>query len=103
MLVPQLELGDLQLRRYEPVDYSVVVARSDIVAVAYQIQEPVIEYREGDDGVLLTGIAGLFGASQRMGVLYLEIPKGVSPHPDSEIMLHFNALRYALNHCLNLR
>ncbi len=103
MLVPQLRISETHLRKPDSIDYSVAAADSDIVAVAYQINEPVVEYREDSDGALFSGVAGLFGVSQRVGVLYLEIPECISPHPDNRIMLNFNALRFALNDCLSLR
>ncbi|MCB0311036.1 MAG: HDOD domain-containing protein, partial [Bdellovibrionales bacterium] len=102
LLVPQVEVGEMKLRTAEPIDYSVVRSNSDMVAIAYQSSEPVLAYRKSKDGSTLTAIAGMIGSSQRIGVMYLEIPSAVTNDPKSTEMIHFKALCHALNDCLIL-
>ena len=103
MLIPQLPFGELRLREPEGVDYSVVLSNGDLVSVAFQDLEPVVEYKTTKTGRLYTAIAGMFGGEQRVGVLYLEIPELVSDFVRDEQVLHFQALRHALVDSLRLR
>jgi len=98
--VPQLEFGRMQIRKLCDVDYSISESESDIVAVAYRSIEPVVAYGMNDEGELISMIAGLFGSSQRAGVLYLEVPGLVSDEPIE--VTHFRAVQHALNDCLQL-
>lgn len=102
VLIPQMEFGDVKLRSIAYVDYSIVQSNSDMVAVAYQGGEPVIEYKMGKDARVYTAISGVFGAAQRFGVLYIEIPDSIAGYIQDERVLHFQALRYALNDVLRL-
>lgn len=98
--IPQVELGQLTIRSCEAVDYSIAASNSDSVSVAYQSSEPVIGYSISNSGELYSVLSGVIGVSQRVGVLYLEIPGLVSDRP-KEVM-HFNAMRFAINDCLGL-
>lgn len=102
ILVPQLEIGKATLRQIEPVDYSIVGSNADLLAVAYQSDAPVLEYRKNKKAQICTAVAGIFGKSQRVGVLYLEALGDLSNHHEAQHMQHFKALACALNDCLNL-
>jgi len=102
ILIPQMDFGDLVLRELKYVDYSLVRSDSDMVAVAFQSVEPVIEYKMSKEGKVYTAIAGMFGQSQRVGVVYIEIPDNVTHNVGDERMVHFQAIRHALNDCLRL-
>jgi hypothetical protein len=99
-LTPQMQLGELVMRRFLPVEYSLAEASNDLVSVAFRTTEPVIAYGVNDDGELTSMIAGLFGCSQRYGVFYLESPGVISDEPQQKY--HFKALQHALNDSLNL-
>lgn len=103
MLIPQLPFGELTLREPVGVDYSVVLSSGDLISLAFQDLEPVVEYKKSQNGQLCTAIAGMFGGDQRVGVLYLEIPELVSDFVRDEQVLHFQVLRYALVDCLRLK
>ncbi len=100
MMMPQLVLGPMHLRQRKPVDYSVVASGSDLVSVAYQSSEPVIEYGKGSGESLVTGIAGIIGRSRRIGVLYLEIPEHVPIEPRAQAIVDFKAISFTLSDCL---
>ncbi|MBX7137245.1 MAG: HDOD domain-containing protein [Oligoflexia bacterium] len=102
MLLPQTEFGELELRRARAVDYSLVLSNADIVAVAYQSNEPVVAYQKGRYGSSLTAIAGYFGRSNRVGVVYLEVPDTISNRPDEANLANFRAISITLNDCLGL-
>ncbi|MCI5065725.1 HDOD domain-containing protein [bacterium] len=102
MLMPQYPFGDLQLKKPQGVDYSVVLSNADIISLAFQDPEPVVEYRMNEAGELMTAVAGMFGGTQRVGVLYLELPEMVSDFEKDEQVLNFQAMRHALVECLRL-
>lgn len=102
MLVPQAEIGTSKGVSYKAVDYSIVRSDADLVALAFQNADPVIGYKKGISGDTKTLFAGVFGTSQRVGVLYLEFPNFVSNRNDALELVHFKALRFALNECLGI-
>ncbi len=99
-LVPQFTFGELHLRENSAVEYSLSYSSMDNVSVAFQSSEPVVSYQSAKDGKYYSSIAGYFGVSQRIGVVYLELPKFVSD--DIEQLNHFKAMRWALNDSLYL-
>ncbi|MDC0357868.1 HDOD domain-containing protein [Oligoflexia bacterium] len=101
-LVPQIELGQLELRKCEAVDYSIVTSKADIVAVAYRSNDPVVGFGQSPSGAMVSAIVGIFGEEQRVGVLYLETPGVAASDFNSDIMIHYRAIRQALNDCLSL-
>lgn len=103
MLVPQMNIGTPQLRSITPVDYSLVRSNSDMVCVAYQTQEPAVEYKLSPNGHMFCALAGAFGVSQRMGVIYLELPQALFSGDASRHLVHFKAIAQALNDCLQLK
>ena len=103
MLLPQLEIGKSRREEFKPVDYSLVSSQSNIVAVAYQGDEVVSGFRVESDKAAVITLAGAFGRSQRMGVLYLEAPFVEGAQAEMTRLTHFKALCFALNDCLNLK
>ena len=100
MLIPQLSFGEMALRRCEGIDYSMVLSNADMISLAYQSAEPIVEYKQTESGTIMTGIAGMFGGMQRVGVFYLEIPEMIADFEKDEQVLHFQALRHLLSDCL---
>ncbi len=102
LLIPQNDFGERLVRELKGVDYSIVLSEADHVAVAFQSTDPVIEYKTDDRGEVVTAIAGMFGRSQKVGVLYLEVPDTVSDFMQDDKIIHFKALRHLLNEVLRL-
>ncbi len=102
MLVPQLKTGNLKLNDYTAIDYSLVTSNSNITSVAFQSNEPVVEYRAAADSSIYAAIAGFIGASERIGVVYLEMPYATFCVNQADNMIHFKAISHALNDCLKL-
>lgn len=102
VLVPQVELGKMQLRAMRAVDYNLIGSKGDAVAQAFRGQELITEYRSSQSAEPYTAFSGMFGASQKIGVLYLEMPGTVSNEANSQQAIHFNAIRHTLNFCLHL-
>lgn len=102
MLMPKFTFGEVRLGTPKPIDYSIVLSDGHMVALAYQGVEPVVQYKRDEYGRVYTAIAGMFGRSQRVGVLYLEIPGAVSDFLNDEHVIHYQALRHVLNDCLRL-
>ena len=102
LLIPQLTVGNVRLRKITAIDYSLSKSHADAIALAYESSEAILEYNKSDRGDLFTGIAGLFGYSQNIGVLYLEIPGIHLSNPQEKPLIHFNAFRFALGDCFIL-
>lgn len=102
VLLPQLQIGQSELREFKPVDYSLVSSNSDIIAVGYQSSDPVVGYGDSKAGSPVSVVVGVFGGTRRAGVLYLEKPGIISSNFNEGDLLHYRALRQALNHCLGL-
>lgn len=102
MLVPQLEVGEVSIHDFEPIDYSVVKSNANMISVAYQSPEPVVGYRVNASGEPITTISGVYGKSQRVGVISLEMPQSQSTEDEKQQVESFRAITRALNDCLGL-
>lgn len=103
MLVPQTRFGKAHLKEAKAVDYSLVVSEGDSVSVAFRSSEPVIEYGLSNEQELIVGITGLIGQSNRVGVLYLEVPQSVYSENERAKLNEFKAFTRTITDCLNLR
>jgi hypothetical protein len=97
-LMPLLQIGHPQLRTPDPVEYSVARSDSDIISIAYHQHDPAMIFKRSPAGRLFNAIAGAFGDSEKLGVVYLEMPRSLSPGPEIEL-LHFKAIAWALSDC----
>ncbi len=102
ILVPQLDFGTLELRVARPVDYSIVLSEADMVAIAFQSEDPVVHYKMSPEGKVITAIAGCLGHMRKVGVLYLEIPDTISDFIGDQKIIHFKAIRHAFTDALML-
>ncbi|NLF25143.1 MAG: hypothetical protein GX589_05725 [Deltaproteobacteria bacterium] len=102
MLVPQLEISKMRLRQATQVPYSLVESESDIVARAFQAQEPIQVWNPNACNGVRGIIAGMFGFGQPLGVLYLEMDSAVPTDLGSLHLAHFNAFRQTLSDCFSL-
>lgn len=102
-LVPQTKIGYLHLRGMENIPYSSQRIPSNFIALAYQSDEPVSVSNVRQGEAIMAAIAGFFGYSQRMGVLYLELPQLTFRGSEAQHFVHFKALACALNDCLGLK
>ena len=103
LLIPQLEMKPVRMRRIAPVPYREFDDSGDVIATAFQCNAPIaqhlLEPREGVGGY----IAGVLGFSQRVGVLYLELPEDAVDDAEANYTVHFKAIAQALNDALGLR
>lgn len=102
LLLPQLRIGEIKLREFEAVDYSMVLSNKDPVSVAFQGSEPIVQFGRCREGQDLTAVSGVFGKSDRVGVLYLEKPGVNTSSQDKEMLIEFKALCLALEDALGL-
>ena len=96
-LVPRLTMGDSRLCRYKVATYSLEQGPLNPIVEAYN-----------SCSVLVTGnavlcLAGALGSMERLGVLYLEIPKLVVEAKQASIVDCFCAINQALGDCLNIQ
>lgn len=103
MLVPQTKFGIIQLKDYKMVDYSIVASGGDSICVAFRSNEPVIEYGMNTSKELITGITGIIGYSNRVGVLYLEIYQSLFSEKERYFVSAFKAFSQTITDCLNLK
>ena len=103
ILIPQLEMKPVRMRRVAAVPFRDFDDSGDVIATAFQCNAPIaqhlLEPREGVGGF----IAGVLGFSQRVGVLYLELPEDAVDDAEANYTVHFKAIAQALNDALGLR
>lgn len=100
LLMPQLAFGNTTLKAAAEVHCD---DRASLLSEAFRSQSPVV--REGVDvhGERIYSIAGIFGFSARVGVVYVEVSSpDYLANPD-RCMVHFWALTNSLTDCLSLR
>jgi hypothetical protein len=98
-LLPQLIIGKPLLRRLSLVAYN---QPEDIVASAFKNYEPIITEGTDNKYVRYKAIALVLGRSQRIGVIYMEIPATSFETEESQYITHLKALAQTFNDCLNL-
>ncbi len=103
MLVPQTEIGRLKLRNKELIDYSLVLSNADSVSVAFRSSEPVIEFQADQTKDIFAAISGIIGYSNRVGVLYLEIPYNLYVSEERDSIILFRAFSKTITDCLALK
>ena len=103
MLIPQTVIGSLKLKKKQFVDYSLVVSNADSISVAFRSYEPVIEYHADSDNEIYAAISGIIGASNRVGVLYLEIPYTDFIADERQFTMAFRAFSKTITDCLDLK
>jgi hypothetical protein len=103
MLLPQTLIGSLKLKKKQPVDYSVIVSNADSISVAFRSSDPVIEFQADEENEIYTGISGIIGSSNRVGILYLELPYSVFSSDERAQTMAFRAFSKAITDCLDLK
>jgi len=97
-LVPQLTIGQPLTRTVEWVDAQVL---SDPAARAFESITPITtEFLVEEKHIV--AIAGVLGYSQRVGVVYLEVPRQTFLQSSAAFLIHFKAITQAFNECLKL-
>lgn len=99
-LIPRLKFGDLDVKPLRGAGQETRTGGYHPVLTAFDCSAPITGAHEDRD---IWYIAGALGQRQRIGVVYLELPKSAVNQKDVNHMLHFKAIRQALQDCLNLR
>lgn len=102
LLIPQTTIGSPQLKQKTMIDYSIVLSNSDPVTLAFRASEPVIEYGSGPDRELLAALSGVVGFSNRIGVLYLELPYNLYTRNEKGFAVALKAISKSISDCLDL-
>jgi len=103
-LVPQLQMKRVTLRVPTAVDIVPEGIESrEPIAIAYQCSAPLMQEQLSPTDGISGFIAGVFGFSQRVGVVYLEVPTEIFSDPSLPILIHFKAVAQALNDTLGLQ
>lgn len=101
LLLPQLRMGATVCHDANPVPCS-IDEHQDFVALSYQDEKPIARVMSSAGGLEIAQLAVVFGYSQRVGVLYLEMPKVAFKNSESEHMNHLKAIAVALTDVLHL-
>jgi hypothetical protein len=100
LLVPQMALGSTTSKENHSVPFN---QGGDIVAIAFKNSTPLVQENFGSSQNLSTSIAGVIGASQRVGVLYLEMDRAKYQKNSEANLVSFCAICQALHDCLRLK
>lgn len=102
-LVTQLKFGSIQSDLTDVIPTNLLLISSNQIVRAYNADESVCQSMTTKDQVPYTSLAGYLGFSQRIGVLYLEIPDLVLHDSEEYHLNHFKAFCMAFNDCLDLQ
>jgi hypothetical protein len=91
-LRPRTMIGKVQMRTIT----NVALEPGDAAVSALSSAEPIIAFPDSPVAAPLAGIYSALGARKKIGVLYLETSKNVSPKPSEETLGVFQVIRKAL-------
>ena len=100
--VPRLTIGAMVLRQATAVSCTRYSAENDTVIRAFDCQAPLINHSYTKSTSDLASISGAVGSSQKIGVLYLELPEAALASLETPVVTHFKALRRALEDALRV-
>lgn len=98
-LVPRTQIGRSVKRPMQPVEFGKDQMANDPVATAFNCNSPLVYNGENQE---TAAIIGSLGNAGKMGVLYLEIEEAALRDPENNPLLHFKAVRQALNDCFQI-
>jgi hypothetical protein len=99
-LVARLKFGASPVRPFSTVDINTPVLLEDPCITALKCNNPITGQ---DESGTVSFIVGSLGDQQRVGVLYVELPRMLMSDSASNYLLHFKAIRQAFHDCLRLR
>lgn len=99
---PRLSVGRVTLRTISPVSYSHYAIENDSVIRAFDCQAPIVEHSRSNTPDAVASISAALGSTNKIGVLYLEVPQLELNHFSQSVQTHFKAVRKALEDALNL-
>lgn len=103
-LNPIMRIGDSPITRYRALDCSSSDRSAHPVILALGYSTPLIQENVPVNGEFVSHVTGVFGSSEKTGVLYLEMSEKLARSADrGEALLFFKAVRQALLDCLNLQ
>jgi hypothetical protein len=101
-LMPQLDVGPTRARQCRPIGYMVDDFGEDPILLAYLTSDGCKPVVVEDNRSNVCCITAAFGRSQRLGVLYLELPLETYRLNATQVLLHFQAILHALVDSLGL-
>ncbi|MCB0337994.1 MAG: HDOD domain-containing protein [Bdellovibrionales bacterium] len=102
VLAPMLKFGNFNAERIKELKLA-AFGLSDPILTAFECNSPIKQDDLHNDGTRYSFICGTIGASHKAGVLYLEIAERVTTKTNFDPIVHFKAVRHALNDCLGMR
>ena len=101
-LVGQLKIGDPCGQVLDVIPANPLLISSNLIIKAFNADETICAGFLSSDGIGYTCLAGYLGFSNRIGVLYLEIPDLVFRGSEEHQLTHFKAFCLGFNDCLEL-
>jgi len=101
-LVPRMQIGRLEVHKAASVHYAPDSDRADFISLAFECKTPLIENYRAAIGQEIVYIGICLGRTQKAGVLYLEIPEGVSSQLSCDVLTLSRAIAQALMDCLHI-
>ncbi len=100
-LMPQLRIATTVCHDAAPVPCT-IDEHKDFVALAYQDSKPIARIVGTAGGLEMAQLGVVIGYSQRVGVLYLEMPKVAFKNSESENLSYLKAIAVAITDVLHL-
>ncbi len=98
-LFPRTKIGSSVIRDMQAVTYDKDNASTDTIATAFSCSTPLVNNQET---YFVSSITGSIGNASKIGVLYLELHPESLIENDFNLLLHFKAIRQALNDCFQV-
>jgi hypothetical protein len=98
-LIPRTKIGRQVDRTIQPVEYVKGKSSTDTIATAFACSTPIINNDEKD---ITSSITASIGNTGKIGVLFLETHKESVINGESNILVHFKAIRQAFNDCFHV-
>jgi HDOD domain len=100
-LTARLEIGCPELGLEKGVELNRPDASEHTAAEAFRSETPIVVKANPEERMFFASIAAPLGTTQRLGVLYLEIPQAVFANNPAQHTTHFKAICHALHDCLS--
>ena len=97
-LVPRTQIGREVKKSMQAIDYKNDHPGDDHISTAFSCNTPIVQ----NDDIDLTSMVGSIGNASKIGVLYLEAHQQDIDDSENNLLLHFKAIRQALNDCFQI-
>jgi len=103
-LVPRTKIGTSVEKPMQSIPYNSSQSDPDPVATAFGCSAPIVQGVNNDAARPhgTSSIVGAIGMAPKIGTLYLELPSDLLTGDDHNMLVHFKAVRQAINDCFHI-